>query len=61
MNSGALGCAISGSGPSIFALSEGEETAESVKKAFNNVYSKTQIEFSSFVSKINNDGIKKIS
>lgn len=58
MKSGALGCSISGSGPSIFILSEGKKTAETVKAAIDEVYSKTQIKFTSFVSKINKQGIK---
>ncbi|WP_299117134.1 homoserine kinase [uncultured Winogradskyella sp.] len=58
LESGALGCGISGSGPSIFALSKGKENAESVEKAFRNIYSKTDIEYNTFVSKINTEGIK---
>lgn len=58
MKSGALGCSISGSGPSIFILSEGKKTAGTVKAAIDEVYSKTQIKFTSFVSKINKQGIK---
>jgi homoserine kinase len=58
MEAGTLGCAISGSGPSIFALSKGKETAENVKKAMQTIYSKTGIEFNTFVSAINIEGIK---
>jgi len=57
----ALGCAISGSGPSIFALSKGETTAKAVQKAMQNVYSKTDILFETYVSKINIKGIKIIN
>lgn len=60
MKAGALGCAISGSGPSIFALSKGLDTANSVKTAFDNVYTETNIEFDTYVSKINTEGIKEI-
>ncbi|WP_299122641.1 homoserine kinase [uncultured Winogradskyella sp.] len=55
---GALGCAISGSGPSIFALSKSEATAKTVQKAMYNTYSKTDIQFETYVSKINTEGIK---
>ena len=58
INAGALGCAISGSGPSIFALSKSEVTAKEVQKAMHNVYSKTDIHFETYVSKINTEGIK---
>lgn len=55
---GALGCAISGSGPSIFALSQGKETALKVENVMRMVYLKTSIEFNTFVSDINIQGIK---
>lgn len=58
LNVGALGCGISGSGPSIYALSKGKETALEVEKAMQQVYSKTEIPFYTFVSKINTEGIK---
>ncbi|MCB0463395.1 MAG: homoserine kinase [Flavobacteriaceae bacterium] len=58
LEAGALGCAISGSGPSIFALSQGKETALKVENAMQMVYSKTNIEFNTFVSDINIKGIK---
>lgn len=58
LNAGALGAGISGSGPSIFSLNTGIETAKNVKNAMENVYSKTGIEFDIHVSKINLEGIK---
>ncbi len=60
LSSGALGCGISGSGPSIFALSKGDKTATLVADAIRNVYSKTGLKFDIHISKINNDGIKII-
>jgi len=58
LNAGALGCGISGSGPSIFALCNGEKTAIKVSEAMENIYSKIGIAFDMHVSKINNKGIK---
>ena len=58
LKTGALGCGISGSGPSVFALSKGIKTAVSVEKAIQAVFSKTDIPFYTFVSKINTEGIK---
>lgn len=58
IKAGALGCGISGSGPSIFALSKGKETALKVEKAMRKSYSTTEIPFYTFVSKINTRGIK---
>ncbi|UMB54739.1 homoserine kinase [Lutibacter sp. A64] len=60
LNAGALGCGISGSGPSIFALSKGEETALKVAEAMKNVYQKVGIEYDIHVSKINQQGIKEL-
>ncbi|WP_375235335.1 homoserine kinase [Winogradskyella sp.] len=58
IKAGALGCGISGSGPSIFALSHGEKMAKEVEKTMQNVYSKTEIPFYTFISKVNSQGIK---
>jgi homoserine kinase len=58
MNSGALGVGISGSGPSIFALSKGIETANKVKTAMNSIFRKTNIPYEIHVSTINSEGIK---
>ncbi|MFY0714453.1 homoserine kinase [Seonamhaeicola sp. NFXS20] len=58
IKAGALGSGISGSGPSIFSLSKGEETALNVKKAIKKIYTETGIDFDLHVSKINTEGIK---
>src|SRR5690606_16688451 len=58
IEAGALGAGISGSGPSIFSLSKGIETAKNVKDAMHKVYSKTNIDFDIHVSKINTKGVK---
>ena len=60
LNAGALGCGISGSGPSIFSLSKGKSMADKVADAMRRVYSKTGIEFDVYVSKINTNGVKII-
>lgn len=55
---GALGCGISGSGPSIFAFSKGEAIAKEVALAMKNVYQNIGIDYDVHVSKINTQGIK---
>lgn len=60
LQAGALGVGISGSGPSIFSLNKGEETAHKVAEAFKNVYDQTGIEFNIYVSRINPNGIRII-
>ncbi len=59
--SGALGCGISGSGPSIFALSKGESKAKSVGKAMKKVYKNIGIDYEIHVSKINIEGVRRIN
>lgn len=60
IKAGALGAGISGSGPSIFALSEGSENASNVADAMKMVYDKVGIAYDVHISKINTEGIKKI-
>ena len=55
---GALGGGISGSGPSVFMLSETLETARNVEKAMRGIYSQTEIDFNVYVSKISAEGVK---
>ncbi|MFN8244149.1 MAG: homoserine kinase [Ferruginibacter sp.] len=54
---GALGGGISGSGPSVFMLSEKETTARAVEKMMQEVYTKTGIEFNTYVTAINPAGV----
>ncbi len=61
LKAGALGCGISGSGPSIFALCKGVENAQSVAKAIQNIYKNIGITFNIYVSKMNTQGVKIIS
>lgn len=60
VKAGALGAGISGSGPSIYALSKGKETATKVAEAMKKVYDKVGIEYDVHISKINTEGIKII-
>ena len=58
ISTGALGCGISGSGPSIFSFSKGEETAQKVGEAMKEIYKTIGIDYDVHVSKINPSGIK---
>ena len=60
LQNGALGSGISGSGPSIFALSKGKETAEKVANAMKTIFEGTGIPYEIHVSKINSEGVKII-
>ena len=55
---GALGGGISGSGPSIFMLSKEEATARQVEAIMRNVFQKIGVEFKTYVTSINYDGVK---
>ncbi|MBO6793322.1 MAG: homoserine kinase [Balneolaceae bacterium] len=56
MQEGALGASISGSGPSIFALSFSRKIAESIAIAFNNVYASNGILANVYISQVNSKG-----
>ncbi len=58
---GALGGGISGSGPSIFMLSENEFIAKQVEQEMIKVYSSMGIENKTYVTTINPNGVKFIS
>lgn len=61
LDHGALGCSISGSGPSIFALNKGRESSESVAIAFKEVFDRLNIASECFVSKVNTVGPRVLS
>ncbi|GAB2460885.1 homoserine kinase [Hymenobacter qilianensis] len=58
LEAGALGGGISGSGPSIFMLSETEATAQAVATAMRTVYEKLGVDFRIHVSTINPVGVR---
>lgn len=57
---GAIGGGISGSGPSVFMLSESREIAEFVQEAMNIVYAPTGIDFNTYVSRISPHGVRTV-
>lgn len=57
MGAGALGFSISGAGPSVFALCEGEETARKAADAVSKVFGEIPVTCQSHVSKINPLGV----
>ena len=61
IESGALGCSISGSGPSVFALTKGLKIANKVEKSFSSIYEKTNISYETYVSKISSKGVSIIN
>ena len=58
INSGALGCGISGSGPSVFAMSKGVTTAKNVGNAMKKIYDKLDLDYDVHISCVNDIGIK---
>lgn len=57
----ALGFGISGSGPSMFAITKGEKLAKAVEVAMRKVYQNSNIQFETYLSKVNKEGIKSLS
>ncbi len=61
LKNGALGFGISGSGPSVFALCKGQDSAGIVKESIRKFYQEKEIDFDLHLSKIGNLGVKIIS
>jgi len=61
MQNEALGAGISGSGPSVFALSKGRYQAEKIAKAMKDVFKDTDIDYQVYVSKIGENGVRIIN
>jgi homoserine kinase len=58
---GALGGGISGSGPSVFMLSKDEATARNVEKIMQEIYTRIGLDHHTYVTTINQDGVKIIA
>jgi len=58
---GALGGGISGSGPSIFMLSQEEKTAKEVEKIMKNVFQNIGVEYKTYVTSISYQGVRVLS
>ena len=60
LEAGALGCSISGSGPSIFALSKSEAVAKKAGDAMMGALKLIEVDGDLYISKINKQGPKVI-
>lgn len=60
LKAGALGCSISGAGPSIFALSRNSLIAEQVGEVMRRIFTDNKIENQVFISEINQEGAIKL-
>lgn len=58
IEAGALGGGISGSGPSVFMLSASKEVACNVETAMRDVYDRTGIQYKTYVSEIDREGVR---
>lgn len=61
LDAGALGCSISGSGPSLFALSSSREAAEIIGIKMGDVLKSEGLSFEIHISKMNTEGAQVIS
>jgi homoserine kinase len=57
---GALGGGISGSGPSVFMISKDESTAKKVEEIMKEIYQKIGVDYKTYVTQINPEGVKII-
>lgn len=60
MEAGALGGGISGSGPSVFMLSKDKPTACKIEAVMKEVYNRIGIEYNTYVTTINTQGVKLV-
>ena len=58
LDNGAIGCSISGSGPSVFALCEDRNKAEKILILMEKVLLDNSIKYHSYVTSVNNQGIE---
>lgn len=58
---GALGGGISGSGPSIFMLSQEEKIAKKVENIMKSVFENIGVDFKTYVTSINYEGVRIVS
>ncbi|MCA6078223.1 homoserine kinase [Fulvivirga sedimenti] len=56
LKAGALACSISGSGPSIFAITASERDARSVSESFSKIYKRYNIDHHIYISGLNSEG-----
>ena len=57
MNAGALGCSISGAGPSMFALCDSDYLAQSVGQAMQQAFAAHDTDSQLYISPINQEGV----
>lgn len=55
---GAIGGGISGSGPSVFFLSESETSADDINRAISGVYEDAGVDFVAYVSPVGREGVR---
>jgi homoserine kinase len=61
IEAGALGGGISGSGPSIFMLNKEENTAREVEQIMQDVYTRIGIDYRTYVTTLNREGVQLLS
>lgn len=61
LDAGALGCSISGSGPSMFALTEGEVVAQQAGAAMCRAFSNVGVKATAYVSSVNATGATSVA
>lgn len=60
LDAGAVGCSISGSGPTIFALSKNKEESVLVTNAMKVAYDEVGVDYSIYLSQVNQNGVTEV-
>ncbi|GAK50354.1 homoserine kinase [Candidatus Moduliflexus flocculans] len=60
LSHGAFGCSISGSGPSVFAITDSLERGEVIGRAMAKAFEKHSLQSKTYVSHVNREGAKRV-
>jgi homoserine kinase len=58
LDAGALGCAISGAGPTLFAISDNLKTAEKISKAMRAAFTRAKLKSRAYISHVSEQGAR---
>ena len=60
LEAGAYGSSISGAGPSVFAVADNKNKADSIGKAMSEAFSEHDIKSEAYISKVSSEGVKRV-
>ncbi len=61
LDAGAFGCALTGSGPAMFAITDHKDRADSIRQAMQHACHSVGIDCSVYLSQVNDEGVRDIA